>query len=226
MTNLEKATDQERLWAGAFGTEYIERNRGVDLIASNSELFRKILQHTSGVDSVLELGANIGNNLHAIRSLLPRAELHAVEINPDAARELRDWGGAGVTVASILDFAPNRTWDLVFTKGVLIHINPDRLSDAYERLVSCSRRYVMVCEYYNPTPVEVLYRDKRSSLFKRDFAGEMLDRHPELSLLAYGFTYHRDPEYPLDDSTWFLMEKRADGESSGEAGSSARSGAD
>jgi len=25
----------------------------------------------------------------------------------------------------------------------------------------------------------------------------------------YGFTYHRDPRHPLDDSTWFLMEKRA-----------------
>ena len=70
-----------------------------------------------------------------------------------------------------------------------------------------SRRFVMVCEYFNPTPVEVAYRGHEHALFKRDFAGELLDAYPELRLVDYGFTYHRDPLYPLDDSTWFLMEK-------------------
>jgi spore coat polysaccharide biosynthesis protein SpsF len=67
-----------------------------------------------------------------------------------------------------------------------------------------------VCEYYNPTPVEVTYRGHEQALFKRDFAGEMLDAFPELTLVDYGFTYHRDPKFPLDDSTWFLMEKQGD----------------
>ena len=65
----------------------------------------------------------------------------------------------------------------------------------------------MVCEYYNPSPVEVTYRGLDHALFKRDFAGEILDSTPGLRLVDYGFTYHRDPVHPLDDSTWFLMER-------------------
>ena len=45
-------------------------------------------------------------------------------------------------------------------------------------------------------------------LFKRDFAGEIMDRHPQLQLVDYGFAYRRDPNFPQDDITWFLMEKR------------------
>ena len=35
----------------------------------------------------------------------------------------------------------------------------------------------------------------------------MLDRFPDLRLLDYGFAYHRDPVFPQDDITWFLLEK-------------------
>ena len=154
-----------------------------------------------------EFGANIGNNLHALRELMPAMELHSVEINASAAAEIQAWGGATVEVTSLLDFAPSRQWDLSFTKGVLIHLPPQALPDIYDKLVACSSRYVMVCEYYNPSPVEVSYRGHEHALFKRDFAGEIMDAHPELRLVDYGFTYHRDPQHPLDDSTWFLMEK-------------------
>lgn len=210
MTSPTTRTPQEDLWAGQFGDEYIARNRGTDLVASNQALFSRVLRATEGIGSVLELGCNIGNNLHALRELLPGAELHGVEINETAAAEVRAWGGASVEVGSILDFEADRTWDLTFTKGVMIHINPERLADVYAALVHNSSRYVMVCEYYNPTPVALpTYRGHESALFKRDFAGDMLDAFPELRLLDYGFTYHRDPLHPLDDSTWFLMEKTA-----------------
>ena len=95
---------QEALWAGEFGAEYIQRNRGASLIASNTELFRKVLARTEGVSSVLELGCNIGNNLRALRDLLPDADLHGVEINEQAAEEVRRWGGASVEVA-LLDLS-------------------------------------------------------------------------------------------------------------------------
>jgi pseudaminic acid biosynthesis-associated methylase len=200
-------TSQEELWAGEFGNDYIARNRDGSLLDSNRALFEKILSHTRGVTSAVEFGANIGNNLRALRDLRPAIELHAIEINATAAAEIRTWGGASVEVASLLDYAPPRQWDLSFTKGVLIHLPPEALPRIYDKLVAASSRYVMVCEYYNPSPVEVTYRGQEHALFKRDFAGEILDAHPELRLVDYGFTYHRDPLHPLDDSTWFLMEK-------------------
>jgi hypothetical protein len=44
-------------------------------------------------------------------------------------------------------------------------------------------------------------------LFKRDFAGEMLERYPDLELIDYGFVYKRDNNFPQDDITWFLLKK-------------------
>lgn len=201
------STPQESLWAGDFGRDYAARNRGENLVASNAALFERVLARTDGVSSVLELGCNIGNNLRALGALLPDASLRGVEINGEAAAEVEAWGGAEVDVASIIGYRATQQVDLAFTKGVLIHIDPDHLGQVYEALTTASSRYVMVCEYYNPTPVEVHYRGHDHALFKRDFAGEILDATPGLRLVDYGFTYHRDPLHPLDDSTWFLMEK-------------------
>jgi hypothetical protein len=64
----------------------------------------------------------------------------------------------------------------------------------------------MVCEYYNPTPVTVPYRGNDDRLFKRDFAGELIDRFG-MKLIDYGFVYRRDNVCPADDVTWFLLEK-------------------
>ena len=212
MTNTSDqpfSTPQESLWAGDFGRDYTDRNAHPSLVVDNTFLFAKVLAAAAvPVTSILELGANIGNNLKALHDLVPDAELDAVEINETAAGQIREWGVAGVHVGSILDYDPGaRQWDLTFTKGVLIHINPESLDSAYDTLVRCSRRFIMVCEYYNPTPVAVPYRGQEAALFKRDFAGDLLDRYDELTLVDYGFTYRRDPVHPLDDSTWFLLEK-------------------
>ncbi|AWI60709.1 hypothetical protein AB395_00005532 (plasmid) [Sinorhizobium fredii CCBAU 45436] len=91
----------------------------------------------------------------------------------------------------------------------MIHLNPDLLPVAYQRLYEGSNRYVLVVEYYNPTPIEVVYRGHEGKLFKRDFAGEIMALFPDLQLVDYGFMYRGDPVFRADDLTWFLMEKRA-----------------
>ena len=201
-------TEQENFWEGNFGDEYASRNLGNEWIASNSALFSKILSSTKNVSSILELGSNTGLNIKALRHLRPDADLSAVEINENAVNELKNWGGANeVFHQSILDFEPSNTWDLVFTKGVLIHINPSELNKVYELMYSASNRYIVVSEYFNPSPVTIEYRGHLDRLFKRDFAGELLDKYPDLSLVNYGFVYHRDNYFPQDDATWFLLEK-------------------
>ena len=203
------STEQESFWKDDFGNEYCERNRGANWIAANAALFSKVLNRAGRVGSVLELGANIGLNLLAIEQLLPEATLSAVEINERAATELAEnVPRIDLHVTSILEFQPAAIWDLVFTKGVLIHINPEKLSEVYELMYQCSNRYLLVSEYYNPKPTEVGYRGHAGKLFKRDFAGELLDKFPDLELVDYGFVYHRDPNFPQDDMNWFLMEKR------------------
>jgi spore coat polysaccharide biosynthesis protein SpsF len=205
------ATTQEAFWAGEFGTDYIERNKGDQLLASNLAFFGKALQQAAQPGSCIEFGANIGMNLKALKLLYPLQEQHAIEINPQAAALLKaSLPQAEVMNQSILDFEPKRTWDLTLIKGVLIHINPDVLPEIYERLVAATGRYLLVAEYYNPSPVAIPYRGHTDRLFKRDFAGEILDLYPSMSLIDYGFAYRRDPNFPQDDITWFLLEKKKD----------------
>lgn len=202
------STDQEGFWAGSFGNDYISRNNSDALLASNLSFFGHALRRAGGLKSCVELGANIGMNLRAIKLLYPGIDMCGLEINPVAAAQLAETIGAdNVVNTSIFDWRADRQFDLSFIKGVLIHLNPERLPDAYDRLYESSSRYILVSEYYNPTPVAISYRGHEDRLFKRDFAGEMLDRYADLELLDYGFTYHRDPSFPQDDCNWFLLHK-------------------
>lgn len=203
------STEQEAFWAGNFGDEYASRNSGENWIASNTALFSRILSNTHAIESVIELGSNIGLNLRAIRNLLPNVDLSAVEINEKAALQLRDAGFVSeVHQQSLIEFDNNGVqYDLVFTKGVLIHINPKKLADVYNVMYRSSRKYLVVAEYFNPTPTEVSYRGHENRLFKRDFAGEMLEMFEDLRVVDYGFTWKRDPLFPQDDINWFLLEK-------------------
>ena len=92
-------------------------------------------------------------------------------------------------------------------KGVLIHIHSDDLASVYKKLVAATKSYLLVAEYYSPLPATVTYRGHKDQLFKRDFPGEILQKYPEFKLLDYGFTYKRDPNFPQDDITWFLLKK-------------------
>ena len=201
-------TEQEEFWAGAFGEEYIQRNQGDELLASNLNFFSKALLRARDLSSCIEFGANIGMNLKALKLLYPKQEQHAVEINKEAAQQLVEViPEKNIKNMSILQFEPELTLDLVLIKGVLIHINPDELPQVYDKLVKTCRKYLLVAEYYNPMPVAIPYRGHSDRLFKRDFAGEIMDRYPNIKLIDYGFSYRRDPNFPQDDITWFLMEK-------------------
>src|SRR5687767_5025979 len=115
-------TEQERFWAGEFGDDYVDRNRGPKLVASNRALFASVLRSTADVARVLGFGATLGQNRLAIRSLLPAAELSATEINAQAVAQLRELGATDVHEGSLLEFPPRRDWHFVLAKGVLIHV--------------------------------------------------------------------------------------------------------
>ncbi len=208
-------TSQEGFWAGEFGDEYSVRVVGDEIVAAYTALHARILQRTVGVKSVIEFGANTGLNLKALNHLLPHIELSAIELNPTAILALEQLPEVkNIYKQSILDFDPDYQRDYALIKTVLIHINPDMLHRVYDLLYRVSRRYICIAEYYNPTPVTVEYRGHKDRLFKRDFAGEMLDKYPDLGLVDYGFVYYRDNNFSIGDVTWFLLEKRSGATSS------------
>lgn len=205
-------TAQEEFWSGEFGEEYVDRNNNSSILASDIAFFTDVLSRTENVSSAIEFGANVGLNLKAMKTLLPALKCAAIEINHKAAEILRNDSffsdGIDVMEESILDYNAEKKYDFVLIKGVLIHINPNELDNVYNKLYESSNRYICIAEYYNPSPVTINYRGNEDRLFKRDFAGEFMDKFPDCKLIDYGFKYHRDNNFPVDDITWFLLEKK------------------
>lgn len=202
---MRQKTEQELFWEGEFGTDYTLRNR--DLSQSRQPFFTEVLKHTQNVHSICELGPNRGENLSALQAVNPKLQLTGVEINPTAIDYLQAITGVKALHSSIQDFQTEQRFDLVFTSGVLIHMNPDDLPMIYRKMGQLSNRYVLINEYYNPHPTEINYRGHVGKLFKRDFAGEFLDSHDgQFSVVSHGFLWKRlHPAW--DNTTWVLMER-------------------
>ncbi len=202
-------TEQEKFWSEEFGDQYISRNESEQLMASNLHYFSTALKKAGKIASCKEFGANIGMNMRALKLLYPGIKLNAVEINKKAATILGETIGIdNVFNGSIFDAPNEKKVELSLIKGVLIHINPEMLNSVYEKLYEASSKFILIGEYYNPSPVTINYRGHTDRLFKRDFAGEFLEKYPDTRLIDYGFAYRKDPAFPQDDITWFLIEKK------------------
>ncbi len=201
-------TDQEQFWAGEFGDNYAERNNSDKLLASNLNFFTKSLRSAHSIKTCIEFGANIGMNIQALKKLFPDLEFNAVEINEKASEILsKVISKDNIFQKSILNFNSEEKWDLVLIKGVLIHINPKILDEVYKILEKASKKYLLIGEYYSRKPEDIMYRGFKNKLYKRDFAGEFLDKFKNFQLLDYGFNYYRDSNFPQDDITWFLLQR-------------------
>ena len=158
---------------------------------------------------ILEVGANIGINLRALRCPTD-AGFFAVEPNAAARAVLAK--DAVVPPARILDGTasstglPEAAVDPSFTSGVLIHIYPDHLEASVLEIYRVTRRYVACIEYFSDKPRTGPYGGHDDKLFKRDFGGYWLDLFPDLIVRDYGFAWKRLTG--LDNLTWWLFEKR------------------
>ncbi len=204
--------EQEKFWAGNFGDQYISRNSSSMLVESNLRMFKRIFRNKKIPNDCIELGANIGLNLKALKKISPDMKINAIEINKKAIMQLKKILPTknifeGSITEKNIEFLKNKKFELVFTKTVLIHINPKLLKDVYELIYNISSKFILFCEYYNPSPTNVIYRNNTNKLFKRDFAGEFLDIYKDTKLVDYGFVYHRDNCHPQDDISWFLLKK-------------------
>lgn len=202
-------TSHETFWKGDFGDEYTDRNCcGEKMIACRVGNLAKCLSRADYITSSLELGSNIGYNEIALQRLYPDIVMDVVEINKKAAEQCAKIKNVNVHNTSIYDLILEKTFDLTLVNGVLIYMDIERLQEVYENLYYYSKKYILIIEYYNPVPVDVVYRGHRGQMCKRDFAGEMLKKYPDLDLLDYGFIYHQDKAFPMDDFNWFLLQKK------------------
>ncbi len=205
------STSQTALWTGAFGDAYTERNAiQPEQMRARVSMWSRILRCTVGdpPQSILEIGANVGANLRALRALTA-AEFKAVEPNAKAREVLVNDGVVAPehaidAVATKLPLSDGAA-DLAFTSGVLIHIHPDDLPASRAEIYRCARRWIVCIEYFADKPVEISYRGHDNALFKRDFGSDWLDQFPDLQTVDYGFEWKRATA--LDNLTWWIFRK-------------------
>lgn len=203
-------SEQEKFWATTYADDYIKKNSQFDH-KLGSEAWEKMLKETQGgVGNYLECGCNIGRNIEQIKLVLPDAKPSIIEISEPAfkfvtARYDFEHAYNGPILDSEFE---KESFDLVFTMGVLIHINPDQLLDHMAKMFGYSRKYILMGEYFNRTPISIEYQGEKEKLFKRDF-GKLFIENFKVKLLDYGFLWgHIYDSAGFDDVTWWLFEKR------------------
>jgi pseudaminic acid biosynthesis-associated methylase len=137
---------------------------------------------------------------------LPPKNIYGVDVNLKALTELRSAlseVNALWSPARELPFR-DRWFDLVFTTGVLIHQPETTLPLVMREIVRCSRRYVLCGEYYAEHTTEIVYREQRGALFKRDYGRIYKELFPELRLCKQGFLGR---EQGWDDVTYWVFER-------------------
>jgi pseudaminic acid biosynthesis-associated methylase len=192
------------LWRGTFGDEYTFRNENA---AEGREVFWRDVLTGLDVASVLEVGCNRGPNLFWLAELLGASAVTGVDVNERALVEAaRAVPGVRLRSAAGQELPfPDRSFDLVFTTGVLIHVAPDDLPRVMGEIVRCADKFVLCGEYYASEATEVAYRGLEGALFKRDFGSYYEELFPELHVKRSGFLPRGETAW--DDVTWWLLER-------------------
>lgn len=193
---------QEKNWSGKFGNKYTKRNKKI----KKNIFIQKILKKTGEIKNAFEFGTNVGNNLDAIKKYKKTIKTYGFEINK-SAYEIAKKKGHSVYNCSVKDKVKiKKKFDLVFTSGLLIHINPKDLNKVYKNIYLLAKKYILIAEYFSQDPVAINYRKKSNLLFKRDFAKELKNKF-KLRIVDYGFVWSEDKKHNLDNFNWFLLKK-------------------
>jgi len=209
-------TPQTLVWKGNFGREYTDRNtldeKALDALyrknygLTRSEINENFLREIAKDASILEVGCNTGNQLSLLHQM-GWSNLSGIELQPYALQ---------IAQSRLPDFAlklgsalalpcADASFGLVFTSGVLIHIDPADLPRAMEEIYRTSREYIWGLEYYAPELTEVMYRAHSALLWKMDFARQYLERFPSLELVLEQHLPYRESG---NVDTVFLLRKR------------------
>lgn len=201
--------EQEEFWVNSIAQDYMQANSSFNkplAIEAWKQMLEKV--DTLSLNGFLECGCNIGRNLHSLKILAPNADAAVIEINREALEiAMKNNEISEAFHGSIKDAKLARKFNLVFTSGVLIHINPQDLPITMQKIYDFSDRYILIAEYFNRTPVSIEYRGQVDKLFKRDFGKDFLENY-NVKLLDYGFLWgYIFDEAGFDDITYWLFEK-------------------
>ncbi|WP_135081479.1 pseudaminic acid biosynthesis-associated methylase [Terasakiella sp. SH-1] len=209
-------TDQIKVWLGDFGQNYTNRNTFENQKAfealyierygiTRAEIIDLLLKDLDRDIRILEVGANIGNQLRALQGKGFK-NLFGLELQRDAIEKAKQYcHSIDFIEGSALDIPfKDEYFDLVFTNNVLIHISPDNITQVMQEMTRVSRKYIWGTEYYAPEYTEIKYRGNSDLLWKCDFAKEFIDRCGNLEEVNSHLLECKD-EAGLIDKTYLLQ---------------------
>tara|TARA_B110000027_G_C16113327_1_gene298912 strand:- start:1183 stop:1800 length:618 start_codon:yes stop_codon:yes gene_type:complete len=200
-----KNNNQLKYWKA--NSAYIKRNKNFD-----NKLGKKVWQDLlkdKKINTVLECGSNIGRNLKQINLVDPTKKLSFIEINKQAYEIcLLNKNISSSFNESIENCKINKNqFDLVFTAGVLIHVNKENLSKIIKNIIDWSNKYVLVMEYFSTNDITKKYRGKNDLLFLRDYGQKFLNTK-RVKLINCGFLYSKIyRKAGFDDLTYWIFKK-------------------
>ena len=189
---MERDGKQTQAWSSDFGKEYTDRNKmtieEMDALyerqygLTRTDMNHQFLGFMDRNIKILEVGSNIGLQLQ----FLQRAgfnNLYGIEISPYAVElSKRLTKGINIIQGSAQDIPfKDGYFDLVFTSGVLIHINPEELHNVMREMYRCSSMFIWGLEYYSYEVKQIKYREAKETsdlLWKANFPkifGELFD---------------------------------------------------
>jgi pseudaminic acid biosynthesis-associated methylase len=200
---------QEDFWKSKINLSYAQDNSRFDIDLGIRAWNRMLYRVDSlEINSYLDCGANIGRNIRFLKEILPLASSNIIEIASEPFEECkRSYKIDNSFFGSIKNAKFEEDFDLVFTSGVLIHINPQDLIETMANMFRLSSRYILICEYFNRTPTTINYKGESDRLFKRDF-GKLFMENFDCKIIDYGFLWGQEfDDAGFDDTTYWLFEK-------------------
>ena len=183
-------------WSGEFGDAYTGRNSPDARL--RAEFFTTLSKWD--IDTAFEVGCNIGTNMIAVEEGLG-CEVSGCDINEKALEKASDIGlEVYYQDATDLDHSCGE-FDLVFTCGVLIHLNTPQMIRCMKEMHRISTGLVMFMEYKG-NDIEIPYRGQRGALIKREYGDIFQALFPEAELMETGFL---PKEMGFDDITYWVF---------------------
>jgi pseudaminic acid biosynthesis-associated methylase len=213
---MTKNTEQLEKWGSDFGRQYTNRNTLT--VAQLDDLYQRYFGITrtelnrlfiGGLERsirMLEVGSNTGNQLLCLQEMGFKnlygiePQDYAIELSKSRTHQINIIKGNAFDIP----FKDNY-FDLVFTSGVLIHINPNDIEQALREICRCTRKYIWGLEYYSEEYEEIEYRGEKNLLWKANFPKLYLDLFKNLELIQ-----ERRLKY-LTSNNWdvmFLLQKK------------------